>query len=59
MIGGHNETVISNSYYTYSILNGNWSNYEFKKNPINRELFTAVYKEYTSRIYIFGGYLCS
>jgi hypothetical protein len=55
--GGHNEMKVSDSYYTYSTLNRIWTTYKIE-NSLIREMYSAVYKKFTSRIYIFGGFYC-
>lgn len=56
--GGHNHKRVSDSYHTYSTLKNTWTVYKFEK-PLVRELYSVVYKRFTSRIYIFGGLYCS
>ena len=55
--GGHNNVRVSDSYHTYSTLNKIWTTYKIE-NPLVREMYSAVYKKFTSRIYIFGGFYC-
>lgn len=56
--GGHDNKSVSNSYHTYSTLRNAWTSYKFVK-PLLREMYSVVYRRFTSRIYIFGGLFCS
>jgi hypothetical protein len=55
--GGHNNVRVSDSYHTYSTLNKIWTTFKIM-NPLVREMYSAVYKKLSSRIYIFGGFYC-
>ena len=56
--GGHDNKRVSASYHTYSTLKNTWTSYKIEK-PLVREMYSVVYKQFTSRIYIFGGLYCS
>lgn len=56
--GGHDNKRVSDSYHTYSTLRNQWTRYKFQK-PLVREMYSVVYRRFSSRIYIFGGLYAS